>query len=802
MVVAWVLFPLVLLAVCIGCGLAVERASGWVLPGAVLPSVGLALVIVAATLTTSSGATASWTTWVVLALAIGGYATSWSRLRALRPEPMALAVGLGVFAVCAAPVVLTGNASFLGYFVDNDSAFHFALLDQVMHHGPDTSVVHPYSAYLAILQEYLGTSYPTGADVGLGAVRPLVGQDVAWVFQPYLAVILALGAAALYELLRDAVRSVWLRGVCAVVAAQAGLVYAFYLEGSIKEVASTWVITVTVVLVLRTLARPTLRRTLALLVVAVAGLDVLDLAIVPWLGVPLAAYAVLALWRSRLRLSRIARRRALIETAAAVVVAGILAEPILRRASTFFSTATSVLGRAGTANTATQFGNLPMPLPRWELFGIWPVGDFRYDVVAHEHVGYALIGVAVISAGLGALWTLRRRAWGPLLQIVATTVAAVYLLSRSSPYAASKVMMIFSLTVVLAAMLGSVALVDSGRRLEGWLLAAILAGGVLWTNALAYSNATVAPRGRFAELAAIGQRFHGQGRAFYNQADEYAIHFLRSEAPDDPATGAPLLRPGLPPRTPEQGRLPWDPDDLAQSYVQSFRLLVLGRSPRTSRPPANYRLAYQGRYYDVWKRTTSPTVLTHVPLGAGLYPDAVPSCRVVLRTAAQAAREHARLAYVARGPVPALVPTRVPYPPNWGVVTGDPYELIPRSEPGAVGGPIDVPRAGTYQLWLESSLSQRFRILIDGRRVASVSYELGPQGQFVHLGAVTLSAGTHRAEIVRPPVNGLPGQDATGMYLGPLMLTGGGDAPSVAQLAPSQAHALCGRSLDWLEIVR
>jgi hypothetical protein len=363
-------------------------------------------------------------------------------------------------------------------------------------------------------------------------------------------------------------------------------------------------------------------------------------------------------------------------------------------------------------------------------------------------------------------------------------------------------MMIFSLTVVMVAMLGGASLIQERRPVEGWLLTAIVAGGVLWTNALAYSNASVAPRGRLAELAAIGTRFHGQARAFYNQADEYAIHFLRSEAPDDPATGSAEPRPDLPPRTPNQARLPWDPDDLSQAYLQSFRLLVLGRSPRISRPPADFALVYQGRYYDVWRRTSAPVVLAHVPLGSGLYPDAVPSCNLVLRTAAQASREGARLAYVSRDPVPAFVPTKATYPPNWGLVDGDPYELIPRAQPGAVAGSIGIPSSGTYQLWLESSLSQRFRVLIDGRPVGSVSYELGPQGQFVRIGQVSLPAGRHRVEIVRPPVNGLPGQDTTGMYLGPLMFVRGVDPPPVAGLAPGQARSLCGRSLDWLEIVR
>src|SRR5690242_6401869 len=111
MLVAWVLFPLVLLAVCLGCGLLVERVSGFQLSGGLLMSVGLILVIVASTLTTARDATAALTTPLVLVLAVGGYASSWRRVRVLRPGGWGLAVGLGVYAIAAAPVVLSGSAA-------------------------------------------------------------------------------------------------------------------------------------------------------------------------------------------------------------------------------------------------------------------------------------------------------------------------------------------------------------------------------------------------------------------------------------------------------------------------------------------------------------------------------------------------------------------------------------------------------------------------------------------------------------------------------------------------------------------
>jgi hypothetical protein len=330
----------------------------------------------------------------------------------------------------------------------------------------------------------------------------------------------------------------------------------------------------------------------------------------------------------------------------------------------------------------------------------------------------------------------------------------------------------------------------------------VLAGGVLWTNALAYHDASVAPRARFTELASIGRRFSGQGPAFYNLSDEFAIHFLRSVAPVDPALGPPPPRPGLPPRPYTQARIPWDPDELDEHYLQSFPLLVLGRSPSSSRPPADYQLAYRGRYYDVWRRTAKPRVLEHVALGSGLEAAAALRCGAVMALARRARRERARLAYVLRQAVPTLVPTAAKRPNNWGLVDGDPYALIPRREPGAIVGAIQVQGAGRYQAWLQGSFSRQIQLWIDGRRVGSKAFELGPPDQVVPIGELDLRAGAHEVVIVVPEDNLAPGVERTNQTLGPLMLAPPSDIEQVRELDPAGARSLCGRSLDWIEIVR
>jgi hypothetical protein len=801
MVVAWVVFPVVLLVVCCGCGLLVERLGGWPLAGGLVPCVGLASVIVVASLTTRTAATARLTTPVVVVLAIIGYVSSRGRLRRLRPDPWMLGAAVGVFAVSAAPVVLSGNATFLGYFILNDSAVHFALTDQLLAHGPSLTSLAP-SAYSVILHGYMGTSYPTGADVALGAIRPLVGQDVAWIFQPFLAVAMALGCVAISELLDKVVEARWLRATCAFVTAQAGLVYAFYLEASVKEIVTTMLVTVTIALIFATLHRLRPRSIVALAVVVFAGFDVLQLTVVPWLGLPVGVFVIVAAWRSRHLMHRFRTRRLVITTAGAALALAALSAPLISQAATFVQVANAVLTQKN------DLANLVTPLLKWQILGIWPSGDFRYPVVSHYRIIYALLGVAAASGVIGIFWAVRRRAFAPLLLIVGDGVAAAYLLSRASPYASAKVMMIFSLAVVLASMLGAAALYDGGRRVEATLLATVIAFGVLWTNALAYKYSSVAPRSRLAELASIGSRFKGEGPTFFNLSDEFAIHFLRDTAPTFAYWVNPTPRAGLPARTGFQTRrLPWDPNDLALTYLERFRLLVLGRSPLTSRPPANYQLAYHGRFYNVWRRTSSPQILSHVSLSSRVYPAAVPSCRVVMATAAVALREHARLAYVRWTATPTLIPAQAARPSGWVPVGGDPLELIPRPDGSEVSGTLEVDRPGRYQVWLDGSFGQRFQVWVGRKHVGSVADQLGPPGQALMIGSVTLNSGRQPVLIDRPPAGLSPNQDEANpnnRLLGPLMLVRDGTAssPPVSEIAPARAHSICGRVLNWIEVVR
>src|SRR5687767_14121794 len=110
MLVCWIVFPAILGLLALGCGLLLERAAGIALPGALLLPAGVAVVVVVGSFTTMTDATAELTAPVVIVLAIAGIALlpPWRR----RPDRWAAAAAIGVFAVFAAPIVLSGEATF------------------------------------------------------------------------------------------------------------------------------------------------------------------------------------------------------------------------------------------------------------------------------------------------------------------------------------------------------------------------------------------------------------------------------------------------------------------------------------------------------------------------------------------------------------------------------------------------------------------------------------------------------------------------------------------------------------------
>src|SRR5215472_12422303 len=157
---AWVVFPLVLLLLSVGGGLLVAEASGLKLPRALVPPLGLALLIAEADLVTMRGATAQLATPLAVALAIAGYGLGWRRL--LRARIWASICAVATFAFYAAPIVLSGQATFAGYITLDDAATYLAVTDRVMNHGRTLSGLAP-STYQQVLTDIFTSGYPLGS---------------------------------------------------------------------------------------------------------------------------------------------------------------------------------------------------------------------------------------------------------------------------------------------------------------------------------------------------------------------------------------------------------------------------------------------------------------------------------------------------------------------------------------------------------------------------------------------------------------------------------------------------------------
>jgi hypothetical protein len=253
-------------------------------------------------------------------------------------------------------------ATFAGYIKLDDTATFLALTDRAMEHGRSLDGLAP-SSYEATLAFNL-PFYPLGSLVPLGFAAALVGQDAAWVFQPYLAVLAALLALSLYRLAGLTVVSRPARALAAFLAAQAALLYGYALWGGVKEVAAAALVALAAALTSETFkARGSSLALLPLGIAAAALVGVLSIGAAVWL-VP--AFGVIAYM--------LLRQRGGLRPVALVAAGAALLVPSLAVARLMFGE--SVLS---SVRDEAELGNLVSALSPLQIVGIWPVGTFVFD---------------------------------------------------------------------------------------------------------------------------------------------------------------------------------------------------------------------------------------------------------------------------------------------------------------------------------------------------------------------------------------------------------------------------------------
>lgn len=789
---SWIAFPLVAAALALGCGLLVELLSGRRLPGVLLIPLGLALVIVVADLTTATHATAQLATPLVVALAFAGLALSFPTWRERRPNGWALVAALGAFAVYAAPTVLTGSATFAGYLTLDDTATWLAFADRAIEDGRTLSGLAP-STYQQVLTDYFQNGYPLGAFAPLGLSGKLVGQDIAWLFQPLIAVFAAALALSIYSLCGDLVRSRPLRAGVALIGAQPALLFAYASWSGLKEVCAAFLLALVTALIVATLRGNWPARGAVPITVAVAALlAVLSLAGAVWLIVP--GLVVLAIFY-RHDLRACVWRIPLIVGAIAV-----LSLPSLVLARSFISGATN-----GPVTGANEVANLGHPLHIQQMLGIWPSADFR-NSPGHAPLVYALMAVLGVAAAYGVVRAWRTRALAVPLYLATSAAGALLVLALakvgwSSPWLNAKAMAEASPGFVVAGLAGAGAAVAAHRRLMGAVAGVAVAGGVLWSTALIYHGAWLAPRDQLAELQRIGNTYPGAGPTLMTEYQTYgARHFLRRM---DPETVSERRRRVVPLRTgnpvPTGGTA--DLDALALDGLLEYRTFVLRTSPNGSRPPSLYTLLARDRWYEVWQRPqVLSNILEHLSLGEGLATSAVPDCADILRLGRLAAAAGGTLA-VSRRPNPLVVRLESATIPTGWRPDALSATVVP-SGTGVLEADIEIQQTGQYKLWLGGSFRRTVTFAVDGVPAGAITHHLNNDGQYTPFREIALLPGPHRVSLRYDGSSLSPGSGGPQLGMGPILLAPvslGGD--DVASVQPAQARSLCGQSLDWVEAV-
>jgi hypothetical protein len=555
------------------------------------------------------------------------------------------------------------------------------------------------------------------------------------------------------------------------------------------------------------------------------------------------------------------------------VMTAVLILPVWLALQSFLTTGFSGLFSEGQT-VAEKFGNLIQPVSGWQLAGIWPTGDFRFTPPAMPTVLF--IAVVVIVAVVGIWLSVRRRQFGVGLYVAVVLLACglVYF-TGATPWVLGKTLAISSPALITAALAGAAMLWSSRRaepsRIAGgaqsspeagsgephqgagdparghaslpqrsrrhvWVLGPlamlVIGGGVLWSNVLAYSDVTIAPRARLAELQHIGRLVAGKGPTFFNEYESYGDrHFLRAGAPVEPAEYRPVtlpLRDGAALTKAAYANI----DSFPLSTLLPYRSIVTRRSPVESRPPSIYGLVWQGRYYQLWQRPEPApmTILAHIPFGesntrpycgnaesghtepiCALNPVAIPPCSQLLGLGRTASKEHAHLLASQRAIPDVARGDELVWPASW-VHEALGHSVQPTA-PGTAVGHIAIPSSQTYELFLGGIFGRGFEVRVDGHKVGRVKDELTGFIGFVPVAKLFLSAGVHKFEYTYPHADLTPGSGETlgngafasdarftsllAVVLQPL------DSPptELISASPAETRGLCGRPLEWVEVV-
>jgi hypothetical protein len=804
------LYPCVLAALCLGTGLLVDRCSARSLPAPLLLPVGAAGLIALSQLSTYLYVLAPATPYLMVVAAISGVALGRRRglrlLRGMGRRPSLGVVSLLAYLIALAPVLASGRTTFSSYMVLADSAVHLIGADFLIRHGQHYVHLDLRNSYGQFINDYYNTSYPSGSDTLFGGSAFLLGLPLIWAFQPFNAFMLATGVGPAWMI----ARRLGLTGVWALLAALTAvlpaLVYAYELFGSIKEITCLPIILALGALLAthRSWLDRGVARTIPFVLLLAAGVSSLGVGFGVWalascaMAGVILAHGLLRAGHPRARTYARGSARLVIGAGAVLVIAAWPTWINLRGA----------LNVAQDIATTTNPGNLQSPLHAIQVFGIWLGGS--YKVAPHGsalQATHILIALTALMAALGAVHLLLRRSFALAGWIALMLLAWLVVSASATTWAAAKTLMLTSPLVMLLAWGGVGALRALPSRVISLslttLVALALVGGVIYSDALQYHVANLAPTARFQELASLDSRFAGQGPTLFTDFDEYSMYELRNLNIGGPNFVYP------PPTLASAAGGYGDPVQLNRirpDLLAAYPLIITRREPFEVRPPAAYSLVWQGSYYQVWRRQENEhwTVFHRALSGAA------PSqqCRQIGRLAAVATSYFTRGAgggqmRLTASVAPSVVSIRLDraaHPKDWG---HERHGLV-MSHPGRLSATFTLPRGGVWNVWVQGQLMPTVELSVDRRNIASIGGQLSGNSlvpNTVPPIPIHLTAGVHHLWVTRGAGTLAPGDGGAAVLNAVSLTPASTPAAGVLRSSPiSGWRQLCGANYQWVEL--
>ena len=804
MILVWLVAPIFLVFLSFGVGLIPASIVRKQINFSVTTALGFLIIAIVGSLLTISAITAPLTALIIAGLGLVGLFAGIVRMKSLiRFEFASIWAGLLTYLAFGLPVIASGTPSWVGWVKLDDPATFLAVTDRLMSVGRTTPnpVTSTYSRVIQTIFNPVGSgnfSYPVGSLMPFGVTAKLTGIERAWFFQPYMALSAGIVAMLFVLILRGYIAHKVVLILIGTFAAMASTIYSYVMWGAIKEIVILIPITLFAITIFEPIRNRERLETYLYSFIAALGMYFIGGA--AGLGFILPVFFIAILVRVFVRNRPIA-----------YAILGTLG--LALGVVTYFLRA----GNNAIANILIPIigdtGNLSRALKLQQLVGIWPSQDFRLDPIHPIFTTLAIL-VAIVLALAGLYFSIGMGSWIAPSLLIATIAVVANSYFWGGIWLTGKAIAVASPIFLLGAGIGAIELWKLFHQNQMPILGKVkihhlitvlilfVGSGVLVSDWITYKNVWLAPFSQVDELRKIGHQFAGQRPALMTEysvfGSRYFLRDMDAEAVSELRVHVIPTRDGA--QVPKGGAA--DIDLFDNPTIDYFKVLVLRKSPRASRPPLNYELAWSGRHYEVWQRSDKNIhIVATLPLGNNFYPYQRPTCdQVTTFLASKVKGERVYVAY--RNPVYVVNFADGELPPTWyptNPFTGG----VDRVGAGGFSRPLTIAATGNYDLSIGGSFPGSLKILLDGVEVYS-GRSMVEENSFLTntLRKVYISAGRHTLTLLytRPAL--LPGGDVEFRF-GPIYLSNqnAGDV-KVKQISDSKLGQLCTRNLDWIAIAR